>query len=442
MTDANEFMKVLRQEGQYPHGAISNVWPPIMYLDSIDSALMDKDGGFFGRGLLWKRQRKFLQTDLLSPTAANGYVPGMVQAAREASKGLVHCSSEVSSFMARCSFDLFSSVMFGELTKVANPKSNPDPENIKFCDATVKFNGTLIPMLLKPHLRLLLNLGFKPKEYAFFEKHLIISRKIANAKLDAFRKKKEKQLLNELESSSYFSRAIDRMKSNPESLSDDELAEIGSMLLNASVDTTSSILSWCIVHLAMNQEAQQTLYQEISRNLVNFETGMVSEAILTKAASPYLHAVIRENHRMTPAVTITLLKDNAKSDVEIHGVTIPKGNQFVLDSYSIGMDPEYVPDYDTFRPERWLEEEVKKRVGTLAEMIDHPLYRDPFSAGSRKCPGSRVATNEVLVMISQLLLDWNISFADESIKSLDDIQHFQGLTVQPRVPALKVSPRV
>jgi len=192
----------------------------------------------------------------------------------------------------------------------------------------------------------------------------------------------------------------------------------------------------------MNQEVQQTLYQEISRNLVNFETGMVSEAMLTKAASPYLHAVIRENHRMTPAVTITLLKDNAKSDVEIHGVTIPKGNQFVLDSYSIGMDPEYVPDYDTFRPERWLEEEVKKRVGTLAEMIDHPLYRDPFSAGSRKCPGSRVATNEVLVMISQLLLDWNISFADESIKSLDDIQHFQGLTVQPRVPALKVSPRV
>jgi len=52
------------------------------------------------------------------------------------------------------------------------------------------------------------------------------------------------------------------------------------------------------------------------------------------------------------------------------------------------------------------------------------------------------ATNEVLVMISLLLLDWKISFADESIKSLDDIQHFQGLTVQPRIPALKVSPRV
>ena len=442
MTDANEYMKVLRQEGQYPLGAVSSDWPLIMYLHSVESSLMDKDGGFFGRGLQWKRQRRFLQTDLLSPTAANGYVPGMVQAAQEASKGLIYCSSDVSSFMVRCSFDLFSSVMFGELTKVANSKSNPDPDNIRFCDATVAFMGTLFPMMLKPHLRILLNFGFKPKEYAFFEKHFDISRKIANAKLEAFREKKEKHLLNELESSSYFSRAIDRMKSNPESLSDKELSEIGSLLLVASVDTTSSILGWCIVHLAMNQEVQQTLYQEISRNLRNSEMGIVSEAILTKAASPYLHAFVRENHRMTPAVTISLIKDNAQSDVEIHGITIPKGNQFALDSYSIGMDPEYVPDYDKFRPERWFEDEVKKRVGTQAEMIDHPLYRDPFSAGSRKCPGSRVATNEVLVMISQLLLDWEISFAEKSIKSLDDIQHFQGLTVQPRIPALKVSPRV
>jgi len=74
-------------------------------------------------------------------------------------------------------------------------------------------------------------------------------------------------------------------------------------------------------------------------------------------------------------------------------------------------------------------------------MIDHPLYREPFSAGARKCPGSRVANYEVLVMISQLVMDWKISFEDESITSLDDIRHFHGLTVQPKVPRLKVTPR-
>jgi cytochrome P450 len=105
------------------------------------------------------------------------------------------------------------------------------------------------------------------------------------------------------------------------------------------------------------------------------------------------------------------------------------------------MDPAYVSDFNIFRPQRWFDEEVHMRSGTPAKMIDHPLYRDPFSAGSRKCPGSRVANLEALVMISQLVLDWKIFFEDESIKSLDDIQKSDGLTIQPKVPTLKVFPR-
>ena len=100
---------------------------------------------------------------------------------------------------------------------------------------------------------------------------------------------------------------------------------------------------------------------------------------------------------------------------------------------------------DTFEPEQWLDDAVQKRVGTPAEILDHPLYRDPFSAGARKCPGSRVANYEALVMMSQLILDWNISFQDADIgkyKSWRDIPYNQGLTVQPSVPPLKFDKRV
>jgi cytochrome P450 len=441
LTDANEYMKVLRQEGPFPFGVIQVDWPLVSYFHSVKSALMDEENGFFGQGLKWKRQRKFLQTDLLSPAAAKGYVPGMVHAAQIASKGLVDFRSEVNKFMLWSSFDMFSSIMFGEVTGVANPKSNPDPENIKFCNASVEAIESIFPLLLKPHLRLFLKFGVKPAEYRHFEEQLNISRSIANAKLEAFRKRKELQDITEAERASYFSRAIDRLKADPDSISEDELAEIGGMLLTASVDTTSSVLNWCIIHLAMNPTVQESLYQEISKNVSRSMEGCLTEMVLSKAAAPFLHAVIRESHRMTPSLTISLMKSNTQADLEIHGVTIPKGSMIALDAYSIGMDPEYVPDCNAFRPERWLEEEVKMRAGTPAEMIDHPLYRDPFSAGSRKCPGSRVANYEALVMISQLLLDWKISFEDESIKSLDDIQQFQGLTVQPKVPILKVLPR-
>jgi cytochrome P450 len=434
-------MKVLRQEGQFPFSFLQLEWPLISYFHSVGSALMDEENGFFGQGQKWKRLRKFLQTDLLSPASAKGYVSGMIQAAQLASRGFEDFRLEPNNFMVRSSFDMFSSIMFGEITGVANPKSNPNPQNVKFCNASVEALESIFPLMLKPHVGLLVKLGMKTSEYKNFEEQLSISRHIANSKLEAFWKKMELRNLTEAESASYYYRAIERFKADPDSISKEELGEIGGMILVASVDTTSSVLSWCIVHLAMNPSVQETLYEEISKNLSTSESGRLSEALLSKAASPFLHAVVRESHRMTPAVPMSLMKSNSLSDVEIHGVTISKGSRIALDTYSIGMDPEYVPDYNIFRPERWLDDEVKKRAGTPAEMIDHPLYRDPFSAGSRKCPGSRVANYEVLVMISQLLLDWKISFENEHILSLDNIQHFQGLTVQPKIPELKVIPR-
>jgi cytochrome P450 len=432
-------MKVLRQEGQFPFSVLQLEWPLISFNHAVGSALMDEENGFFGQGQKWKRLRKFLQTDLLSPAAAKGYVSGMIQAAQLASKGLEDFRLEPNIFLMRSSFDMFSSMMFGEITGVANPKSNPDPLNVKFCNSTAEALGLVFPLMLKPHVSLLVKLGLKTSEYKNFEEQMNISRHIANAKLDAFWKKKELRNLNEAESISYYYRAIERFKADPDSISKEELGEIGGMILGASVDTTSSVLSWCIVHLAMNPSVQESLFEEISKNIKKY--GGLSEAMLSKAASPFLHAVVRESHRMTPAIPMSLLKSNSLSDVEIHSVTIPKGSRIALDTYSLGMDPEYVPDYNIFRPERWLDGEVKKRAGTPAEMIDHPLYRDPFSAGSRKCPGSRVANYEVLVMVSQLLLDWKISFENDTILSLDDIQHFQALTVQPKIPELKVIPR-
>ena len=166
------------------------------------------------------------------------------------------------------------------------------------------------------------------------------------------------------------------------------------------------------------------------------ENGTLSEELLTRSAAPYLHAILRESHRISPAVSVgSLNKDNATGDVTIHGEKFPKGSaNFILDNYSMGVDPDIVPDHDAFRPERWSEKEVMERKGTPAEVLDHPLYRDPFSAGARKCPGSRVANYEVLVMVAQLIKDWKFSTADLNINSWRDIEHEMGLTVMPTIP--------
>ena len=52
-----------------------------------------------------------------------------------------------------------------------------------------------------------------------------------------------------------------------------------------------------------------------------------------------------------------------------------------------------------------------------------------------------VAGYEVLVMILQLMLGWNISVVAKTVKSFDDVQPMQGLTIQPTSPKMKFEPR-
>jgi cytochrome P450 len=97
------------------------------------------------------------------------------------------------------------------------------------------------------------------------------------------------------------------------------------------------------------------------------------------------------------------------TDLEIHGITLPAGSVFGFDSITKGNDPELLDDPEEFRPQRWFPDAVASRKGTRAEILDHPLFAGPFGQGARRCPGSRVARNESMVLMAQLVLDWKMS---------------------------------
>ena len=115
----------------------------------------------------------------------------------------------------------------------------------------------------------------------------------------------------------------------------------------------------------------------------------------------------------------------------------------MFDSHSPQNDADLVgPDVAEYVPERWLPDAVAARAGTPADVIDHVLMRDPFSAGARKCPGSRVAILELHCLLTTLVNDWEISLEDESITSWKDIAYFQGTTIQPtKMPKFVFEPR-
>jgi len=372
----------------------------------------------------------------------------LIKASRMASEGAPKHSKDIAEYMAYCSFDMFSSVAFGEFPGIATGKSKHE-EDKKFCKSTLGGLGLILPLIKNPMELVFKKLGIKTALYSEFETNFGTARKIAHEKVKRFRKRKaDDDLQSNFEEKSYANLSIDRQLSSvgeEDALREDEAAEMIVMGLVAAVDTTSALLNWTVTHLALNPDVQEELYKEISQNVTNAGAGGLTIDCFGKSNNVYLDAVLRENHRMTPPIAFNLNKENVMDDVEIHGKTIPKGSMFMLDTRSVGMDPSFVKDPDVFDPSRWSKDEVERRRGTPAEILDHPLFREPFSAGARKCPGSRVASYEAKIMLSQLLLDWKISIADSNEntkpKSWRDIKYFQGLTIQPEVPELSFERR-
>jgi len=441
LNEPSEMMKVLRQEGSYPRGGVSALAPFIKWGKSRGMVLMDgDDNGFFGQGETWRTTRTFLQSDLLSPQAARGYVPGVIEAAQIASKGAPHYADDLNLYLNYCAFDMFQTIMFGELTKIADPNTPTDPINEEFVENSVQSLALMVYQIFDKTEVIKGRLGITTPTYEKFEAAMDKVNKIANDKTLAFKEKWERGDLNEAEKASYVAHAFERQKSD-NSVSPDTMTELVMFALNAGVDTTSTFICWAMVHLSLNPDVQDKLYQELKQNL-DENGGTLSADILTKTKSPYLHAVLRESHRLTPVHPTVMMKSNSTKDINIHGIDFPQGSLFSFDSYSLGINPDIVDRPEEFDPNRWSKEATMARKGTPAEVLDHQFYKDPFSQGARRCPGSRVAVNETLVLLSQLVLDWKMEpHPTANISTFKDVKYEQKTLLVPILPKMEFTAR-
>jgi len=185
IVDPDEMMKVIRAEGKYPSGLVQRAEFLKAGLKNDKSAIFDgNDDGLLGQGERWKRQRTVLQTGMLDPKSANGFLPMIQQAARLASASAPEYASrgELNRYLNYAAFDMFNSFMFGDLTKAAatyydavddddcsgtyDGDSTSDPEatnaeNVRFCKAAVTSMEESSNMSRSPYEILMHRIGFK-----------------------------------------------------------------------------------------------------------------------------------------------------------------------------------------------------------------------------------------------------------------------------------------
>ncbi|KAM6121667.1 cytochrome P450 3A29-like [Phoenicopterus ruber ruber] len=208
------------------------------------------------------------------------------------------------------------------------------------------------------------------------------------------------------------------------SLSDEEILAQALVFVFAGYETTSSTLSYISYNLATHPDVQQRLQDEIDANLPN-KAAPTYNAI---AQMEYLDMVVNESLRLFPPGG--RIERVCKKTVELNGVTIPKGVVVMIPAYVLHRDPEYWPEPEEFRPERFSKENK--------ESID-PYTFLPFGAGPRNCIGMRFAL--LIMKVAVVFLLQNFSFRtckDTPIPLVLDTKGF----MQPKQPiVLKMVPR-
>uniref|UniRef100_A0A8C5RXT1 unspecific monooxygenase n=1 Tax=Laticauda laticaudata TaxID=8630 RepID=A0A8C5RXT1_LATLA len=142
----------------------------------------------------------------------------------------------------------------------------------------------------------------------------------------------------------------------------------------------------------------------------------------------YLDMVLNESQRIYPLGG--RIERVCKMDVEINGITIPKGTVMMIPPLILHQVPEYWPEPEEFRPERFSKENK--------ENIDPYTYL-PFGAGPRNCIGMRFALVTMKVAIAVIMQCFSFRVCKETPIPL--VMSNEAFLVPKKPIVLKLVPR-
>ncbi|NXN94584.1 CP3A9 protein, partial [Rhinopomastus cyanomelas] len=391
----------------------------------VDLAGVLKDAISLAEDEHWKRLRT-----VLSPTFTSGKLKEMFPIMKHYGEVLVKNVRKqvekdnvvpVKGILGSYSMDVVTSTSFGINIDSMN---NPGDPFVREMQKLVKFDffdPIFILTFVFPFLGPLMDkLGF-----SFFPRTAVdfFMRSLAKIKKDR-EKETHKGRVDFLQLMIESQNKGDDANNSSKALTDQEVLSQAFIFIFAGYEPTSNTLCYLAYELATHPDVQQKLLQEIEAVLPNkapltYETMMQME---------YLDMTLNETLRLYPIGG--RIERSCKRDVELNGVTIPKGTVVMIPPSTLHRNPEYWPNPDEFRPERFSKENK--------ESIDPYTYL-PFGAGPRNCIGMRFALLTMKVAIVSLLQHFTFQTCKDTVIPIK--LNSQGF-LQPEKPIiLKLVPR-
>ncbi|KAK1122047.1 hypothetical protein K0M31_009893 [Melipona bicolor] len=197
------------------------------------------------------------------------------------------------------------------------------------------------------------------------------------------------------------------LRNNPErvkdiKLTDKLLAAQAFVFFAAGFETSSTTITNVLYELALNEEVQKKLREEIKEFDQKTDGQWRYETIKEMT---YLDKVFKETLRKYPPLAFLFREATDNYTFKSTKVSIPKGSRVWIPIFSIQRDPDIYPDPEKFDPERFSEDAVKAR---------NPMHYLSFGDGPRNCIGARFAIYQTKIGLIKILRNYQVQVCENT----------------------------
>ncbi|XP_059623538.1 cytochrome P450 84A1-like [Cornus florida] len=213
-------------------------------------------------------------------------------------------------------------------------------------------------------------------------------------------------------------------------LTRDNIKAIIMDVMFGGTETVASAIEWAMTELMRSPEDLKRVQQELA-DVVGLHR-RVEESDFDKLT--YLKCSIKETLRLHPP--IPLLLHETSEATEVAGYYIPAKSRVMINAWAIGRDPNSWSDPESFKPARFLKENMPDFKGSNFEFI-------PFGSGRRSCPGMQLGLYALEMAVAHLLHSFTWELPDGMKPSEIDVGDIFGLTAPKAIRLMAVpSPRL
>lgn len=191
-------------------------------------------------------------------------------------------------------------------------------------------------------------------------------------------------------------------KPNNSVMDEDTIIAQSILFLLAGFETSSTLLTYASYELALNEDIQQKLRNEIKDVLDKHEGKCTYEALQEMT---FLEMVLLESLRKHPPVARVDRTCTQPYTVPGTDIKLEQGTSVSIPIMGLHHDPQHYPQPELFDPNRFLPQVKNTRS---------PYVFLPFGSGPRNCIGMRFALMSTKVALAHLLKDFCLEKCDKT----------------------------